>query len=769
MSTREKRPAPDQSNLTGRQKRRAKNSNARKIGTPVEFTNALAKNTPRVTGAIRADEFTAARIQEINAMQTAIKNAGSALNTLTFQALPRDMRRRAASHKLTRLPAHLRAKAAREMENSPPAKRKTRRGKRQNKDDVVSREYLRRQKENKWLETHIYHTKRMHMSNIWGYRLAARPNVKSARSFYRAFQHTSIIHDGSYTGCLELVGKQDDILHVMNPVTDITLPSLGSERFIKGNRIGYTHIYEYLSCPGKPICPITFLWKPKQLKDESQTLWLWIHPSAFDQVYQQIKIASEKANKDNTVVMNDLRDEFVRFDFSGAGTTALLQAIVKPVEESDHIDKDTSSTFKSSKIWRDLYHLRSASSLPPGSILGLSVQDPRLAFAQKVPKRTNSIPTEANLRLTELLTHWPEDIAYSDIWDKNVRKTVLERLPSEYSLAERRQENLLPGTKLEFKHDDVQIPILLVQRSSGQNNKRGQQDTCKTELLEGWTLILPKGCAMAFWKSFMFAGARVAGYEDLRALSFESGSPSYPYDYLGSLACENVRDMAKHEAKNAWLRRPPAKRLNYYKLGVDRPFDAAFDSLISTTTEDVMDIDHKNGNKPTPEFYILHGHKTIISVLSAKTDDEAQISLLSYISDLYTKRGLKPITSLKLDNALVQVRLEFFDRGRPEANAMIYLVTDNTEYNTQTVYIRNREPGLKNKKKLLENLKEDDAEEEEDTTIMALDRNEKPKFPPSNDLIGYLTTANFSFDAGRGIGLGACTVLGLRRLQQLDT
>ena len=41
----------------------------------------------------------------------------SALNTLTFQALPRDMRRRAASHKLTRLPAHLRAKAAREVLN----------------------------------------------------------------------------------------------------------------------------------------------------------------------------------------------------------------------------------------------------------------------------------------------------------------------------------------------------------------------------------------------------------------------------------------------------------------------------------------------------------------------------------------------------------------------------------------------------------------------------------------------------------------------------
>ena len=273
----------------------------------------------------------------------------------------------------------------------------------------------------------------------------------------------------------------------------------------------------------------------------------------------------------------------------------------------------------------------------------------------------------------------------------------------------------------------MQIPILLVQRSPGQNNRRGQQDTCKTELLEGWTLVLPKGCAMPFWKSFMFAGARVAGYEDLHALSFESGIPSYPYDYLGSLACENVRDMAKHEAKNAWLRRPPAKRLNYAKLGLDRPFDAAFDILTSnsktTIVKDGMDSDHENGNKTAPEFYILHGYKTISSILSAQTDDEAQTSLLSYLSDLYTKRGLEPITSLRLDTALIQVRLEFFDRGRPEANAMIYLITDDTEYDTQTAYIRNRESGLKKKKKLLEHLKEDEADGEEETTAMELDQN----------------------------------------------
>ncbi|KAI9244813.1 NUC188 domain-containing protein [Phascolomyces articulosus] len=721
MSTPEKRSAPDHSNLTGRQKRQAKNSNARKIGTPAEFTNILAKDTPRVAGAIRADEFTAARIQEINAMQTAIKNAGSALNTLTFQALPRDMRRRAASHKLTRLPAHLRAKAAREMENSPPAKRKTRRGKRQNKDDVVSREYLRRQKDNKWLETHIYHTKRMHMNNIWGYRLAAHPNVKSARSFYRAFQHTSIIHDASYIGCLELVGKQQDITTIMNPLTDITFPSVGSERFTKGQRVGHTHIYEYLNCPVKPICPVTFIWKPNETEENARVLWLWIHPSAFEEVVQQIRYACERTEQNNTVDVNDLRDEFIRFDFAGARTTALLQAILNPVEESDHMDRDASLTYKSSKVWRDLYHLRSASSLPPGSVIGLSVQDPRLAFAQKVPKRINSVPLKAEATLTELFSQWPENIAYSDIWDTNTRKKVLENLPSEYSLAQRRQENLLPGTKLEFKSDDIQIPVLLIQRSSGQINKRGQQDTCKTELLEGWTLILPKGCAMPFWKSFMFAGARVAGYEDLRALLFESGVPCYPYDYLGSRACENVRNIAKHEAKSAWLRRPPAKRLNYSKMGVDRPFDAAFDTLIpKLTTSDGINVDEE-ANKPRPDFYLLSCLKTINSVLLANSDEEAQTALLSSLVDSYKKRGLEPITNLRLDAALIQVRLSFFDRGRPESNAMIYLITDNTEYDSQTAYIRKRQQGTRNKRKLLENI-EHDADNDEDLALMEIDQ-----------------------------------------------
>ena len=51
------------------------------------------------------------------------------------------------------------------------------------------RDFTKRQVSKRWLETHLWHAKRMHMENMWGYRLAKRPCDKSFRSTYRAFLH----------------------------------------------------------------------------------------------------------------------------------------------------------------------------------------------------------------------------------------------------------------------------------------------------------------------------------------------------------------------------------------------------------------------------------------------------------------------------------------------------------------------------------------------------------------------------------------------------
>lgn len=50
-------------------------------------------------------------------------------------------------------------------------------------------EYIRRQKNKVWLETHIWHAKRFKMAEKWGYKIPYQPTNKSARASYRATQH----------------------------------------------------------------------------------------------------------------------------------------------------------------------------------------------------------------------------------------------------------------------------------------------------------------------------------------------------------------------------------------------------------------------------------------------------------------------------------------------------------------------------------------------------------------------------------------------------
>ena len=71
-----------------------------------------------------------------------------------------------------------------------------------------------------------------------------------------------------------------------------------SNRYIKGNRIGNTKIYEYKKYPFNTITPITFFWKAvaKNESNIKRTLWLWIHPSSCQDVLKEINVAKNELN-----------------------------------------------------------------------------------------------------------------------------------------------------------------------------------------------------------------------------------------------------------------------------------------------------------------------------------------------------------------------------------------------------------------------------------------------------------------------------------------
>ncbi|KAJ8454463.1 hypothetical protein ONZ45_g19296 [Pleurotus djamor] len=110
---------------SGRDKKKQKIKNARTI--PVQtvpstststngITTANPKSSSQLPGSLDVERFVEARAFEIDAMHTAMKTASASSTQRAWQALPRHLRRRAASHDVRRVPLRLRDKAKAEMD-----------------------------------------------------------------------------------------------------------------------------------------------------------------------------------------------------------------------------------------------------------------------------------------------------------------------------------------------------------------------------------------------------------------------------------------------------------------------------------------------------------------------------------------------------------------------------------------------------------------------------------------------------------------------------
>jgi ribonuclease P/MRP protein subunit POP1 len=105
-----------------------------------------------------------------------------------------------------------------------------------------------------WLGTHVWHAKRMHMIDIWGYRLvrsqsychlllpdtrtdsnsliqAEKPTEKAYRSSYRAAFHGAMVHDASYYQYFQLDGPESELRSLLDKVCDPASVCPNSKRY----------------------------------------------------------------------------------------------------------------------------------------------------------------------------------------------------------------------------------------------------------------------------------------------------------------------------------------------------------------------------------------------------------------------------------------------------------------------------------------------------------------------------------------------------------
>ena len=136
-------------------------------------------------------------------------------------------------------------------------------------------------------------------------------------------------------------------------------------------------------------------------------------------------------------------------------------------------------------------------------------------------------------------------------------------------------------------------------------------------------LICPRKWARIIWYCLIkIKPIKVAGINQIDMIAFENEHPVYPRDFVGSPAYEIWSLSEKTRLEEIHNKRPPAKRPNYAKLGIESPFKSPFGTLKCLFIKSVVEIEGKGFVSEMAEIYtnsmVLIGFVTSASRASLK-------------------------------------------------------------------------------------------------------------------------------------------------------
>lgn len=461
--------------------------------------------------------------------------------------------------------------------------------------------YKRRQVKKTWLPTHLWHTKRAHMTRpsepLWRIAIPLCPTQKSYRPSHRAAgAHGCIAWDTSYMSTVACRGTEaalESMLKSLGFVPQSFNTSM-QKKWKAGTRCAEGWVYERDN-PTQAIAPVKVIWyipstvdvttataakgndhmvidgdnqpltatteTKRKAKLDHQILFR-IHPSAFYQFWHELlKVAKMQKPQ---VLLEDLRFEIGSIEIQGPGSTETLLGVLRPFTTGAGVANTAADT------WTSLAGLNNPGGLPQNAILALDIVDPRLNHPPK-PIRLTDGDTG---RLDELLVSWPpgkESISPRLLSHKE-RWLVSNSLPSQKAI-NRRRALAPPGQTPAVTAKDPRIPVVVIASRSEVSK------TAKSANAQGkWTVLLPWTCVDAVWRSLMYyplssgGTPRFGGLKQTQQLAFEQGTPLFPGDFPGTVAGKAWERTESEKRFDEWIRRPPKNRIAWDKLdlGLDR-------------------------------------------------------------------------------------------------------------------------------------------------------------------------------------------------------
>lgn len=750
-------------------------------------------------------DHVAARMREVKKLYNDIATTKSEM--LVHQMLPNHMRRRAMSHNPKRLPLKYRQIHINQMaksSNGTSAKKKRPSRKYRRKPRNLMKEYTRRKRLHVWLETHIWHAKRYHMKEMWGYKIPYASTDKRYRASYKAAAYHCLVQDISFYGVIEVSGPFEYLKEKFGIITSQECgPTITAKCYTSGTREGFADIFKANSYPLNALARITFIWKPSE--DTKRTLWISVHPTSYHHVLEELiqLFDVQNANRNDTkgadlkvITRNDsftrypkytndergveiveLKDTLNRFRLTGPFASAILQKALKPATHfnGNWLGKlmDEDLIFQKAhnvqeKLWTQLMG-SSPADVPPHSIFALNAADPRT----NRPAKRIKVVSEAILN-AEPIIELPKIASNTGMWQKSLRDELLSNMMSSGELCKLRNKNqLVPGIESSFEKDLQPLPIVLIQRPGNTS------EFIRSNLGSGWDLIVPSGYGLSMWLSLIRCGAKSGGWREIETISNEMGMEVHLPDTISGK--KDDEQCAKLK-RSKYFQRPPNKRTNYKKMGISSPFICPFQQLVREW----------NGGE---NFYVLRNH-----------------SALKELDEVLKVKGRQRIEDLKLpDNVLIPIHIMMDTRGVPGDNGLICLpskrdiknsiaqkylrnggpvcleplIHDETEQIRKSVRInhkkllkrlRNRRVRVKRRIQATANynvkIQKSSAEKIIQEQYERMCELWIPECPPtvrrqcSRQVFGYLTKSRFTFSNGKVCGVGYVTRGGFVALQK---
>ncbi|KAF2636523.1 hypothetical protein P280DRAFT_409432 [Massarina eburnea CBS 473.64] len=757
-------------------------------------------STAYPNGEINVKNFLKSHENEIKSLENAMKAAKKGLSRRAFQDVPRELRRRTASHNPQRVPKRLRVQARKEVreDNTPISKGKSgsgigkgkkkwlrkdgieksreaweRRAKRREakmdvdvtvepmegveineqtkikrprfpalaKPEMPPSRFRRRQINKTWLPTHVWHSKRAFMTPpkepLWRFAIPLAPNVKAYRLTHRAAAlRGALAWDMSYMSTIGLEGVEASISGMLK-----ALHFADEDEEDPWQDRGR----------GKKWRNGTRVWagwiyerEGKPHKPIAHVTVIWSAPDAGSikrKVFVRVHPSAflqlwNEVIRVSKVQKPAITVEDLRFEIGSIEIMGPAAAEALISILSPSDGSDVASNAPEA-LWRSLCTITDPGVLPSGALMAFTVSDPRL---QDPPTTTPlSHDAESQAALTDTLVDWHADTTQGPpaIFTRDLRLASARSLPSQKSI-NRRKSACTTGGNPDPRSTDPQIPVLVyVSRKS-----------------KSWTVLLPWKCVPPVWRGIMRypvstgGNPRFGGLKERRQVDFERSSPSFPFDHPGTDAGWGWELQERAAREHDWKKRPKGKRIEWstIDLGNDRkgevgdPWACDWERLLPSVNGDAV---KDKEDAPRTPFRQLSTQDAI---------------------DLVAGRSLAGISSAPY---VFTVKITMSQRGTPTNCARIYrLPTNDAELRSKWLSLlppqrsstktkrapkkaqlpRDVDPPKRVRhERLAQSLL---APPQANDGVPRAGEEDYPLVPDEEDLIGFVTTGNYNLAEG---------------------